>query len=78
MQRKIKHKVFIFVVVSILMAGSALTVRAYTDSQGDVPFETSKTDRTLIKEIYVQQQDTLKLLKEIKTELDQIKGSLQK
>jgi len=78
MQRKFRRQIFIFAVVFTLMAWSAITVRAYTDNEGDVPFETSKTDRTLIKEVHVQHQESLRLLKEIKTELGQIRESLKK
>jgi hypothetical protein len=38
-----------------------------------IPYATDKTDRTLIKEIALQQEEILRLLREIKSKVDRIK-----
>lgn len=46
---------------------------AFTDDSAGIPFETDKSDRTIIKEILVNQQKTHALLKEIKALLQEKK-----
>lgn len=66
-------KYFHYVVMPVLAAGMMLSlswnVMAYKNSQGEadaaIPFVTSKSDRTLIKEILLQQTEAIALLREI-------------
>lgn len=59
----------LFLVIMMLMAG--YSVITYKESHAsDGAFVTDKTDRMLIKDILVNQQETLSLLKEIKGMLE--------
>ncbi len=41
------------------------------DEKSEIPFSTSKTDRTLIKEVLVSQQEAIALLRKIETMLQE-------
>lgn len=80
MKRKILYLIAFFAFISVLVFSSTPRVgAAYTDRDADgAPYETSKSDRTIIKEIHVRQDETLKLLKDIKEELRLMRASVMK
>jgi hypothetical protein len=62
----------LFLVIAMLVGG--YNVLIYKEGHAsDGAFVTDKTDRMLIKEVLVNQQETLTLLKEIKAALDAAK-----
>ena len=67
-------------VISILMAAvlfcSVMTVFAYkyvAAAEGDL-YQTDKTDRTLIKEMYFDQKEIIRLLNELKSDVKGLKS----
>lgn len=61
-----------FLALIIVMMLSVNTMAAYQNQGGDsveMPFKTDMTDRTMLKEILVNQKKTLGLLQEIKASI---------
>ncbi|VAW16943.1 hypothetical protein MNBD_BACTEROID05-1055 [hydrothermal vent metagenome] len=69
-----KNKIFLIgLLVGLVVVFSFINKSSAQEGMQDIPFATSKTDRTLIKDVIVNQEKILKALEEIKSEISSIK-----
>ena len=73
MQRKHVSYMIAGCMLFVFILMMSLNVMAAYDGGSQIPFSTDKSDRTILKEIIVNQQKTHAILKDIKTLLQEAK-----